>query len=107
MSASFVVVNMHEQIRGKCPAYGQTCSSCEKPHHFAVKCESTTGDSKRPSQKSKHRKVHQFTDSDDASYSSEEEILSVSAENAANSVEMTDYNARAKYLHTWNWLVHW
>ena len=48
-----------------------------------MKCESTPGDSKRPSQKSKHRKVHQLTDSDDASYSSEEEILSVSAENAA------------------------
>ena len=90
----------HERRRGKCPAYGQTCSSCGKPHHFAVKCESTTGNSKRPSKKSKHRKVHQLTDSDDASYSSEEEILSVSAENAANSVEMTDYNARAKYLHT-------
>ena len=45
-----------------------------------MKCESTTGDSKRPSQKSKHQKVHQLADSDDARYSSEEEILSVSAE---------------------------
>ena len=54
-----------------------------------------TGDSKKPSQKSKHRKVHQLADSDDASYSSEEEeILSVSAENAVNSVEMTDYKSK-------------
>ena len=32
--------------------------------------------------------------SDDASYSSEEEILSVFTENAANSVEMTDYKSK-------------
>ena len=55
--------------------YGQTSSSCGIPNHFAVKCESTTGDSKRPSQKSKHQKVHQLADSDDASYSSEQEII--------------------------------
>ena len=85
----------HERKRGKCPAYGQTCSSCGKPNFFAVKCESITGDSKKPSpKKSKHRKVHQLADSDDASYSSEEEVLSVSAENAVNSVEMTDYKSK-------------
>ena len=84
----------HERKRGKCPAYGQTCSSCGKPNHFAIKCESTTGDSKRPPQKSKHRKVHQLADSDDAIYSSEEEILSVSAENAVNSVGMTDHKTK-------------
>ena len=78
--------------------YGQTCSSCGKPYHFAVKCESTTGDSKRPPPKSKHRKVHQLADSDDASYSSEEETLSVSTENAANSVEVTDYKSKI-YAH--------
>ncbi|XP_015778138.1 PREDICTED: eukaryotic translation initiation factor 3 subunit C-like [Acropora digitifera] len=38
--------------------------------------------------------VYQLADSDDASYSSEEEILSVSAKNAANAVEMTDYKAK-------------
>ena len=38
----------HERKRGKCPAYGQTCSSCGKRNHFAVKCESVTGDSKSP-----------------------------------------------------------
>ena len=27
----------HERNRGKCLAYGQTCSSCGKPNHFAVK----------------------------------------------------------------------
>ena len=84
----------HEQRRGNCPAYGQTCSSCGKPYHLVVKCESTTSDSKRPPQKSKRRKVHQLADSDDASCSSEEETLSVSTENAANSVEMTDYKSK-------------
>ena len=59
-----------------------------------MKCESTTNDFKRPSQKPKHRKVHQLADSDDASYLSEEEILSVPAGNAANSVEMTDYKSK-------------
>ena len=49
---------------------------------------------KKPSQKSRHQKVHQLADSDDASYSSEVEILSVSAENAANSVKITDYNSK-------------
>ena len=84
----------HERRRGKYPAYGPTCSSCGKPYHFVVKCESTTSDSKRPPQKSKRRKVHQLADSDDASCSSEEETLSVSTENAANSVEMTDYKSK-------------
>ena len=44
----------HKQKKGKCPVYGQTCLLCGKPNHFAVKRKSTTGDSKRPSQKSKH-----------------------------------------------------
>ena len=80
----------HEQRRRKCPVYGQLCSSCGKPYDFAVKCQSTTSDSKRPSQKPKHQKVHQLADSDDTSSLSEEKILSLSAGNADNSMEMTD-----------------
>ena len=30
--------NKHERKRDKCPAYGKTCSSCEKANHFAAKC---------------------------------------------------------------------
>ena len=78
----------------KCPAYGQICSSCGKPNHFAVKCGKKSSDSKKPSQKSKHRKVHQLADSDDASYSSEEEILSVSSQNAVNTVEMSEFKSK-------------
>ena len=78
----------------KCPAYGQICSSCRKPNHFAVKCGKKSSDSKKPSQKSKHRKVHQLADSDDASYSSEEEILSVSSQNAVNTVEMSEFKIK-------------
>ena len=36
----------HERKRGKCPAYGQICSSCGKPNHFAVKCGSKSSNSK-------------------------------------------------------------
>ncbi|XP_022791986.1 uncharacterized protein LOC111331190 [Stylophora pistillata] len=48
----------------------------------------------KPSQKSKPRKVHQFADSDDPSYSSEEEILSVSSQNAVNTVEMSEFKSK-------------
>ena len=58
----------HERNRAKCPAYGQIFSSCGKPNHFAVKCGNKSSDSVKPSQKSKHRKVHQLADRDDASY---------------------------------------
>ena len=86
--------HQHERNRAKCPAYGQICSSCGTPNHFAVKCGKKSSDSKKPSQKSKHRKVHQLADSDDASYSSEEEILSVSSQNAVNTVEMSEFKSK-------------
>ena len=86
--------HQHERNRVKCPAYGQICSSCGKPNHFAVKCGKKSSDSKKPSQKSKHRKVHQLADSDDASYSSEGEILSVSSQNAVNTVEMSEFKSK-------------
>ena len=84
----------HQRNRAKCPAYGQICSSCGKPNHFPVKCGKKSSDSKKPSQKSKHRKVHQLADSDDASYSSEGEILSVSSQNAVNTVEMSEFKSK-------------
>ena len=84
----------HERNRARRPAYGQICSSYGKPNHFAVKCAKKSSDSKKPSQKSKHRKVHQLADSDDASYSSEEEILSVSSQNAVNTVEMSEFKSK-------------
>ena len=86
----------HERNRAKCPVYGQICSLCGKLNHFAVKCGNKSSDSKKSSQKSKHRKVYQLADSDDSSYSSEEEILSLSSQNAVNTVEMS--NSRVKYL---------
>lgn len=74
----------------KCPAYGQVCSSCGKPNHFAVKCREKSSESKRSSQPSRRGKVHQLADSDDPSYSSEE-ILS---ENAVNTVEIPEYKSK-------------
>ena len=84
----------HEPNRAKCPAYGQICSSCGKPNHFAVKCGNKSSYSEKPSQKSKHRKVHQLADSDGASYSSEEEILSLFSQNAVNTVEMSEFKSK-------------
>ena len=78
----------------KCPAYGQICFSCGKPNHFSVKCGNKSSDFKKPSQKSKHTKIHQLADSDDSSYSSEEEILSVSSQNAVNTVEMSEFKSK-------------
>ena len=74
----------HERRIGKCPAYGQTCSCCGKPYHFVVKCESTTSDSKRPSQKPKKKKYCQHP---------QEMLL----------ILWKWLITRAKYLHTWNW----
>ena len=56
---------------------------------FAVKCESKSSDSKKPT----HRKVHQLPDNSDPSYSSEE-ILSVSLDNAVNTVNMCAYKSK-------------
>ena len=83
----------HEQRRGKCPAYGQTCSSCWKPKRFAVKCKSRTSDFKRPSQKSKQkskRSISSLPVMTPAIRPKKKIILSVSAKNAANALEMTD-----------------
>ena len=66
----------------------------EKPIHFAVKCGNKSSDSKKPSQKSSHRKVHQLADRDEASYFSEEEILSASSQNAVNTVEMSEFKSK-------------
>ena len=84
----------HERNRAKCPVYGHICSSCGKPNHFVVKYGNKSSDSKKPSQKSKHRKVHQLADRDEESYLSEEEILSVSSQNAVNTVEMSGFKSK-------------
>ena len=74
----------HEQRRRKCPVYGQLCSSCGKPYDFAVKCQSTTSDSKRPSQKPKKKKYCQHP---------QEMLL----------IPWKWLITRAKHLPTWNW----
>ena len=84
----------HERNRAKCPVYGHICSSCGKPNHFVVKYGNKSSDSKKPSQKSKHRKVHQLADRDEESYLSEEEMLSVSSQNAVNTVEMSGFKSK-------------
>ena len=39
---------IHEyHLRELCPAYGKTCSSCQKPNHFAAKCRSKTKTSQK------------------------------------------------------------
>jgi len=48
-------------------------------------------------------KVHQPGDSDNHSYSSEVEIQLLSAENAVNSVEMTDYKKQNISTHGTGW----
>ena len=68
----------HERKREKCPAYGQTCSSCGKSNHFAVKCGIKSHDSKRSSYRFKNKpKIHQIAENSDQSYLSEEDILFV------------------------------
>ena len=83
--------NKHERKRDKCPAYGKTCSSCGKANHFAGKCSKNSRESKKRSQKFKRKKVNQVDDVTDSSYSSEEEILSVSLDYTANAVDMSKF----------------
>ena len=79
--------NKHEWKRHKYPAYGKTCSLCGKANHFAAKCSKNSRKSKkRRSQKIKRKKVNQLDDNTESSYSSEEEILSVSLDHTANAV---------------------
>ena len=81
--------NKHERKRDKCAACGKTCSSCGKANYFVAKCSKNTRESrKKRSQKFKRKKVNQFDDNTESSYSSEEEILSVSLEHTANAVDM-------------------
>ena len=83
----------HERKRDKCPAYRKTCSSCGKPNHFAVKCFKNSRESmKKRSQKPKCKNVSQLNDITESSYSSEEEILSMSLDHTANAVHMSKYN---------------
>ena len=83
----------HEQKRDKFPAYGQTCSACGKTNHFATKCsKNSPGRSKeKRSQQPICKKVHQLDDITEPAYSSEEEILSVSFDHTANTVDMSKF----------------
>ena len=84
--------NKHERKRDKCPAYGKTCSSCGKANHFAAKCSKNSRESKKKrSQKFKRKKVNQLDDITESSYSSEEEILSVSLDHTANAMNMSNF----------------
>ncbi|XP_044179770.1 uncharacterized protein LOC122961215 [Acropora millepora] len=84
--------NKHERKRDKCPAYGKTCSSCGKTNHFAAKCFKNSRESKnKRSHKFKRKKVNQLYDITESSYSSEEEILSVSLHHTANAVDMSNF----------------
>lgn len=80
----------HERKRGKCPAYGTTCSSYGKPNHFAAKCSKNSREFKKKcSQKPKRKKVNQLVNISESS--EEEEILSVSLAHTANAVNMSKF----------------
>ena len=92
--------NKHERKRGKCPAYGKTCSSCGKANHFAAKCSKNFRESKKKrSQKFKRKKVNELDDISESSYSSEEEILTVSLDYTANAVNMSKFQNKI-FAHT-------
>ena len=84
--------NKHERKRDKFPAYGKTRSCCGKANHFAAKCfKNSREPKKKRSQKFKRKKVNQLDDIAESSYSSEEEILSVSLDCTANAVNMSKF----------------
>ena len=84
--------NKHERQRDKCPTYGKTCSSYGKANHFAANCFKNSRESKnKRSHKFKRKKVNQLDDITESSYSSEEEILSVSLHHTANAVDMSNF----------------
>ncbi len=64
----------------------EKCSSCGKANHFAAKCFKNLPESKKKhSQKFKHKKLNQFNnDFTESSYSSEEEMLSVSLDHTTH-----------------------
>jgi len=83
----------HERERDKCPAYGQTCSAYGKANHFAANFSknSPSGSKKKRFQRPNRKKVHQLDDITQPAYSSEEEILSVSFDHTANTVNMSKF----------------
>ena len=85
----------HERKRDKCPAYGQTFSACGKANHFAAKClKNAPSGSKKKRFQRPGKKVHQLDDSTELAYSSEEEILSVSLDHTANTVDMSKFKSK-------------
>ena len=64
-------------------------------NHFAAKGSKNSGESKKKrSQKFKHKKVNQLDDITESSYSSSEEILSVSLDQTANAVDMSKFKSK-------------
>ena len=74
------------------PCIWKKCSSCGKANHFAAKCSKNSRESKKKrSHKFKGKKVNQLDDITESSYSSEEEILSVSLHHTANAVDVSNF----------------
>ena len=60
----------------ECPAWGQTCSKCDEPNHFAKCCEQLNGRKRRPTFKKKHHKARMVEhDDDDSEDDSEYELV--------------------------------
>ena len=65
---------------------------CGKANHFAAKCFKNSRESKNNrSHKFKRKKVNQLDDITESSYSSEEEILSVSLHHTPNAVDTSNF----------------
>ena len=66
----------HVRSKEECPAWGKSCSKCGEKNHFAVKCSKPSKPSNPVKKKKKRRPVHTMQEDS----SSEEYLLTVSAE---------------------------
>ena len=66
----------HVRSREECPAWGKSCSKCGEKNHFADKCTESSKSSRPPKNKTKRKPVHTIQED----CSSEEYLLTVSAE---------------------------
>ena len=66
----------HVRSREECPAWGKSCSKCGEKNHFAVRCTKSSKSSRPPKKKKKRKPVHTIQEGS----SSEEHLLTVSAE---------------------------
>ncbi|XP_038055836.1 uncharacterized protein K02A2.6-like [Patiria miniata] len=73
-SSEQAAIHLQHTFKGKCPAYGTTCSKCQKRNHYAQVCQSSGKDrTKRQPQKST-QELHQM-DGDESG--SDESIYTV------------------------------